>query len=653
MNKKVFLGAAFLVLGTSLTFGQEEQNEETVNELEEVVISDSKFGLKREQSGKVITKITQKELERSQGQSVATVLNRVAGIEINGNTSAPGQSLGYFIRGGRNRQVVIRVDGITVSDPSTITGEFDLRLLSVNQIKQIEILKGASSTLYGSGASTAVVNITTKSESKEAISANFQSSIGTNQSQEDQDYDVNEFVNLASVNGTLGKVSYLASFSNQFSDGLSAAERLPEDTSVVPFEDDAYSKFNVNAKVGYELNDRINIQLFGNLDQYKNEFDAGAGADAINDAFSRQLRAGASIEFEYTNGSVFFTNSYSLLDREFLSNTFASKNESRFYSYDVYNKYNFNDTFYTVLGVNGSNNDYDGFSAPSRNDELVRTIDDVVADFDIIDPYANVVYVSDFGLNVNLGARLNIHSAYGTHLVYSVNPSYTYKLDDTRSVKALASYSTAYITPSLFQLFSPNFGNSDLEPEENTTVEAGLEYLGGRKFRASVVYFTRFEENFVDFVDTGGFVFQYQNIGDDFTTSGVEFEVNSRLLEDKLSLTGNFTYTDVDEELSQIRIPEIKVNASVGYQINEKVFSSLSYQFNDDREDSFFNTTTFASEARTLDSYGILDFYLSYKLMQNFMVYGALNNVTNEDYQEIFGFSTRGRNLRLGFNLNF
>ncbi len=646
MNKKMFFGAAFLMLGSSIVFGQEEPIDEKVNELEEVVISDSKFNLKREQSGKVIAKITAEDLKRSQGQSVATVLGRIAGVVINGSNSAAGQSLNYYIRGGRTRQVAIRLDGVTISDPSAIAGEFDLRLLSVNQIESIEILKGASSTLYGSGAATAVINITSKAESKEQIAAHFASSIGTNQSQEDQDYDINEFVNLASVNGTLGKVSYLASFGNQFSDGLSAGEVTENGNA------DAFSKFNVNAKVGYQWNKNFKFQFFGNLDQFDNEFDQSDGSDANNDSFSRQLRGGASGELKYANGSFTFVNSYNLLERLFESDFFASKSESRVYTFDVYNKYNFNNMLYTVVGANGSYSDYTGFSANSRTQPLQETINDDVADFDIIDPYVNVVYTSQFGLNINAGARLNIHSEYGTHLVYSINPSYTYKFGENY-IKGLASYSTAYITPTLFQLNAPLFGNQDLDPEENSTIEGGLEFSSTKKFRVSAVYFLRNEENFVDFVDTGGFVFLYQNVEDDFSTDGVEFEVNSTLMDDKLSLRGNFTYTNVDEELSNIRIPEIMMNASIGYQVTDKTYTSLSYQFNDERKENSFDPVTFAPIPKELDAYGVLDFYISHQLMKNLSIYAAMNNITNEEYQEIFGFSTRGRNARIGFNLKF
>ncbi len=646
MNKKVFFGATFLMLGSSIAIGQEIQENETVNELEEVVISDSKFSLKREQSGKVITKITAEELGRYQGESVATVLTRTAGLFINGNGSAPGQNLGVYIRGGRNRQVVIRVDGLTVSDPSTSGGDFDLRLLSVNQIQEIEILKGASSTLYGSGAATAVINITTKSGSKEQISANFQSSIGTNQSQEDQGYDINDFVNFASVNGTVGKVSYVANFGNQFTDGISAAEAEGA-------ESDAFSKYNVYTKLGYQWNKNFKFHFFGNIDRYKNDFDAGAGVDGDNRFDSEQLRGGFAFELKYKNGSFNAVNSYALLEREFTS-SFPSRYESKIYTFDVYNKYNFNNTFYTVLGINGSNSDFNLFNIPFGSDALVQTINDNDADFDIVDPYVNVVYTSDFGLNVNAGARFNIHSTYGNQLVYSINPSFTHTFG-SNYIKGLASYSTAYITPSLFQLFDTAFftGNPDLDPEESTTIEAGVELSHEKRATVSVVYFNRKSENFITFDPT---TFVNFNSPTDIDVDGVELETTAKLVDDKLVIRANYTYTNIDKLDDNIRIPEHMFNANIGYQWNDKTYTSLSYQFNTERADNDFanvDPVTFAPTPVSLDSYGLLDFYVSHQLMKRLSVYASLSNITNEDYQEILGFSTKGRNARIGFNLEF
>ncbi|RZS93498.1 TonB-dependent receptor plug domain-containing protein [Aquimarina brevivitae] len=652
MNKSKVLAALCIAVNGAFLFAQQKETEQDVEALETVVISDSKFALEREKSGKVITTISQQELERSQGQSVATVLNRVAGIEINGSSSAPGQSLSYFIRGGRNRQVVIRVDGLTVSDPSFITNEFDLRLLAVDNIANIEILKGASSTLYGSGASTAVINITTKKPKDNRINANFQSTIGTNQSQEDQDYDLSEFVNSVGLNGTLHKLTYVVGFSNHFADDLSAAEKLPNDTSDATFKDDAFSRYNVNARVGYTFSEAFKLEVFGSLNEFKNQFDSGAGADAEFDSDSEQMEAGFVATYSYKNGNFVINNRYSLLERTFLADTYATLTDSRFYSYDMYNKYSIDNTFYTVVGVNGSNSDYNGFSAASRNDDFVQTINDNQADFDIIDPYANLVYTSDFGFNINVGARLNIHSEYDNQLVYSINPSYSYTFDNSY-IKGLFSYSTAYITPSLFQLYSPNFGNTDLEPEENSTIESGIEFSRNNNLRLSVVYFSRKEKNFVNFVDTGGFVFQYQNVSEDFDTYGLEVEATAKLLDNKLDVSGNFTYTNLDDVQSSVRIPEIKANANIGYQLSSKAYSSLNFQYVDARDDSFFNLNTFSSEDVVLDSYMLFDWYVNYQLLENMKIFAAVTNITNEEYQELFGFGTRGRNAKIGFNLSF
>jgi len=161
MNKKVcVLGVCCTLIST---FGFSQQDEETkVEQLKEVVVTNSRFEIKRENSGKVITKITQKELQHLQGKSIAEIINTKVGIEINGTKSNAGQNLSYIVRGGRNRQVLILIDGIQVTDASQISNDYDLRLLNADQVESIEILKGASSTLYGSGAATAVINIKLK-----------------------------------------------------------------------------------------------------------------------------------------------------------------------------------------------------------------------------------------------------------------------------------------------------------------------------------------------------------------------------------------------------------------------------------------------------------------------------------------------------------
>lgn len=641
MNRTKVL-CSILGLGMlSVGFAQKEQDSVKVEQLEEVVVTDSKFQLRRENSGKVITKITSEDLEKLQGQSIAEIIGRTVGVEINGVRSNAGQNLSYFIRGGRNRQVLILIDGVQVTDPSQITNDYDLRLLNADQVESIEILKGASSTLYGTGAATAVINIKLKEASKKAINLSLRSTLGTNQSSDENNYAIEDFRNSVSVNGQLGKFNYLASFGHQFTEGLSAIEGGTES--------DAFNSHNGNVKLGYKFSNAFKLSTYASFDNYKADFDDSFGMmDADNISISKQYRVGASPEFNYKRGSITVNAAYNDVERE-IESGFPSQFNAQSIVVDAFNRYNFSDTFYTVLGINYQDNQMESFTIPFGETDFSQEIDPETAQFTITDPYVNVVYVSDFGLNVNAGARLNNHSEYGNHFVYSVNPSYKIDLD-FGYIKGLASYSTAFITPSLYQLFEPSFGNPDLESEENQTIEVGAEINIKDRATLSLVYFTRNEDNFIDFVDTGGFVFQYQNIDESFTANGLELVAQIKVTKD-VNLNLNGTYTTLDEDLS-LRIPEIKVNTRLDYALSELTQISLSYQYNDEREDLVFNNETFKNDSVTLDSYGLLDFYISHKIINNKMtVFANLSNIFNEDYQELFGFTTKGRGFNLGFNL--
>lgn len=641
MNK---LMISALLCASTLVSAQELQKAEQLDS----VFIDTKVQLHRKNSGKVVTKITSETLERSAGKSVAQVINEVSGIEINGSRSNDGQNLGYFVRGGRNRQVVIMLDGVQVTDGSQIANDYDLRLVPTQNIEQIEIVKGASSVLYGSGAATAVINITTKKSGNKPIAAIFTSTIGTNQAQGVDTYRAEEFANSVNVNGTLGKFFYLATFNNRYVNGLSAIA-APEGEE--PFESDVFNSFDTFVNLGIYLTENIKMSQFFSFNKFKTGYDNFDFTDANHLSESRQLRTGGNFEWKYKNGKYVFNDSYTWIERE-LSDNFPVKFDSRFYALDNYLQHRLGEQLTAIVGFNFSTSNMNAFSIPFGESQFAQVIDKDNARFTIFDPYVNVVYVSDFGLNVNAGARLNTHSVYDNKLVYNINPSYNFALSEN-NLKVLASYSTAYITPSLFQIFNPSFGNEDLKPEENATIEAGLEFTTNTNFRASAVYFTRNEKNFVDFVtvDPVNFVSQYQNIADEFTANGVEVELYKRF-NSRWAGTANYTFTNTDERFA-LRIPEHKVNATVQFQPNVKTNFSLSYQYNTEREDRFFSMETFQQESVTLDAFGLLDFYVSHQVMENLRLFATVSNVFDEKYDELYRYSTRGRNVRLGFQLAF
>ncbi|MDG1379716.1 MAG: TonB-dependent receptor plug domain-containing protein [Flavobacteriaceae bacterium] len=607
--------------------------------LEEVVITDSRFNLKRENSGKIITVITQQDLNNQKGMTVADIINTVVGFEINGSKSNSGQNLSYFVRGGRNRQVLILIDGIAMTDASQISNDYDLRLLNIEQVERIEILKGASSTLYGSGAATATINIKLKTPSDRRFSLHLNSTMGSNRTTEGKNYDVHDFRNHVSLTGTLDNFQYLISFGNQYADGFSAVTSGKEP--------DVFNAYNGMFKIGYNLSDNFKLNVFGSQDKFKADFDDGFNKkDADNRLISFQNRVGFSSIFKYNKGSITVNSAVNETKRH-VQSSFPTRFEANNFFIDIFNRYQIDDAFYTVAGVQIQSSSMNNDFIPFGSTEFQENINSDASNFQLFDSYVNTVFQSQFGLNINLGIRLNTHSDYGTHLVYNFNPAIKKDIN-FGYIKVLGSVSSAYITPSLYQLYDPTYGNVTLLPEQNSTTELGVELGIQSRGILSFVYFKRTETNFIDFMDLGDYVFQYTNVSNEFVTKGFEF-VGDYKFSNKLRADLNATFVDLKNQVS-LRIPKFKLNGSLSYQMTKSSFVSVSYQYNDTRNDSIYNSETFANDNIRLKSYHLLNLYFSHKINKDkITLFGKLYNAINEDYQEIFGYSTRGRNVHFGF----
>lgn len=645
MNKK-FIGLSACALATVFSYAQKSDTLQ-VKILQEVVVSDTKFAQSREKSGKIIEVITSKDLETKKGQNLANVLSQVAGVEINGNQSFGGKNLGYYVRGGRNRQVAIYIDGVPVSDASGINFEYDLRLIPVEQIEKIEVMKGASSTLYGTGAATGVINITLKKSAKKEISGNAYINMGTQNTAETSKTSAQDLNQGLSVNGTINKVFYMTTLNSTETKGMS--EAAGED-----FEEDTFSRVNVLQKIGFKANDKLSFEFFGNYDRIKNTFDNSfdgiiANADDLNNnSFSEQFRIGFLPKYKYNKGEFAINAGASTIDRVLnISNSWSGTIDNYNYSgrsasIDAFNKYNFSKQVYLVLGVH-----YQYFDMTQK--DAYTDVAREGAKFNLLDPYATVVFNSEFGLNINAGTRFNTHSEYGNQVVYNFNPSYSL---ENLPLKVLASYSTAFITPSLYQLYGP-FGNLDLTPEENATLEFGFEsQLLDKKLTINAVGFYREEENTFGFYSNSAtFESYYINVDGTFNAKGVEASVRYSLSE-RFNIGGNYTFTQVEEQLNRL-IPKHKVNVDLNYKFKRGTFG-INYQYVDHRSDAYYDSNIWATRSVNLGAYQLVNASISYQIIPNrFHFFGAVTNILNDDFQEVTGYNTRGRNYKLGLSFLF
>lgn len=647
MNKIIIkLGAFALVFSANLVVAQEEKKEK-VEQLEEVYLSDSRFELKKENSGKVIYKITQKDIKENDGKTVVDLLDNIAGVEINGNNNADGSNLGLYFRGGRNRQVAVMIDDVLVSDPTGIASTYNLNLLNVNQIESIEILKGSSSTLYGSGAATGVINIKLKDATKSPINFNYSTSIGTNNTQRNRKTNFEELNENIGIRGTLNNFSYLASYTISKSDGMSAANDKNE---LTPFENDKFLGNNGLVKFGYQISNNASVELFANYNKYKYDYDGGAYFDSdINNGYEEELRVGLKTNYKYNKGQLVAIFSKSDLERGFDSfNGWTLETDSYLYkgnslSAEIINKYNITKKVQAILGIN-----YQDFD--NQTNTPFGNIDKDIANYSTIDPYLSAIYNSEKGFNLNVGVRLNNHSEYGGYLVYHVNPSYNVISKEDMKLKVLGSYSTAFIAPSTYQLFS-DFGNLDLNPEENTTMEFGVDVSYKDWLTASSVFFYREEESTIIFVtDPTTFASQYENAVGTSYIRGVETAVNI-IPTEKVNLNLTHTLTNKGDDLNYI--PKNKFTARVSTTLIKNMNFAIGYKNVDERTyfDQYGSFGT-AGEEVVLDTYNLIDLSANYTC-NNVTFFALLDNAFNEDYEDVLGFSTRGRNVKLGLRLNF
>ena len=635
MKKNSFY-ASSLCLFFAITTLTAQQKNDSIEQLNEVVVTATKFAIKKEHVGKIIYQITPEEIENLKGKTVADILDNIAGISINGSNSSAGKDKSIYIRGGRDRHVIVLIDGVSVSDPSGINTTFDLRLLSLNQIETIEVMNGAASTLYGSGAATGVINIKLKQPKAIPISMDYEVSLGTNNSQNDSKLNLNDFNQNITVNGILNKFSYLAAGNFSNVDGLSDAS---DENGDAKFESDQFKATNTFVRLGYKFNEQFNVQLFSNYDKDTYDFDGGAFSDSnINNGENEQLRFGFSSNFNYNKGMLSATASYNKNDRMLdIFNGWSNATDhfeytGKTYVADVINNYKFSDKFQLITGVNYQ-------KQSNQTNSPFGNIDEGLANYNTLDPYFTAVYNAPSGFNINAGARLNNHSEYGNHWVYNVNPSYNF----SKEFRIISSLSTAFIAPSTYQLFS-QFGNVDLKPEEDKSMEFGFIYSLKNKVEINSVFFYREEENAIilpDFVT-------YSNSDEKLNAKGVETEIKFNLLKNATIKLGHaFIYKNSDTDY----IPKHKITALI--ETNSIKNTYLSLRFKNISKRTYFDQWG-TGDNINLKAYSLVDLFASHHLIKDRLsLIVQANNIFNESYVETIGYTTKGRNFKAGLNFKF
>lgn len=155
-------GILFLVMGLPLP-GISQTDTLVINnklELEEVVISGQRSPVVYSRLSRIVGSITEEELDAMPVSALDDALRHVSGIDIR-QRGAMGIQGDLSIRGSSFDQNMILLNGIDVTDPQT--GHFALNLpVDITDVREIEVLKGPGSRIFGPNSFGGAVNIITK-----------------------------------------------------------------------------------------------------------------------------------------------------------------------------------------------------------------------------------------------------------------------------------------------------------------------------------------------------------------------------------------------------------------------------------------------------------------------------------------------------------
>ena len=629
MSKKLTL-TGWCVIVSLITCAQSQDSLQNVTQLNEVVVSASKIPLERKETAKPVQVISSQQIRNSEGKDLAQLLNEQSGIIINGAYSNPGKNKSVFVRGAGSEYTLILIDGIPITDASGFGGAFDLRLLPLQQIERIEILKGSQSTQYGSDAIAGVINIITRAPGEGTFSVQGSLSVGS----------LNTSEAAASVTGKKGLFGYNIGYSRFYTEGISEAQ---DNVDTVEFDKDSSQRNAVQANFEITPSKTLKIAPFFRYSEFDIEYDDGSFADAANTSNAKILNPGTKIS--YLKKKLIITGLYNFVqsDRAFNTSFSESVLKGRTHNFDAFASYSLSEKFQLIGGFYAQN-------AKMLDDETEKKD----PSFNTFSPYFSFLASGIGGLNAELGYRLNDHSEFGDYETYSAAISYTLPFGLT----VFGSYTTGFKSPNLNQLFGRFGPNPDLAPETSVSYEVGLSFdLPHKKLMWQVTYFDRSIDDVITFDNNIG----YQN-QDEQNDYGLEVELTYRF-SPKWSLAALYNFVDgeVTEPLGPeleitffnlIRRPKHSFVVTLNAEPFENLFVSLQGQYYGDRTDTFFNPETFATDPVDLDAYFLLNAYIEYKAIDKLSFFADFKNIIDTDFVESTGFSTLGFNLQTGIHFN-
>ena len=207
-------------------------------------------------------------IRASTADSLATLLQREAGVQLSRN-GGPGGATSVMLRGASGSQTVVLVDGVRIG--SATLADPTIAALPLAQIERVEILRGPGSSLYGADAVGGVVNIVTR-RADAGLRFDAAAAFGSDGGREAS----------AGARGVFGAWDLSATVAHESSDGGASAMRPGDPFGNYNPDEDGFERDSVQLRVGFAPapGHRIGLSLLrSELETQVDSFAAGTPPD--------------------------------------------------------------------------------------------------------------------------------------------------------------------------------------------------------------------------------------------------------------------------------------------------------------------------------------------------------------------------------------
>lgn len=602
----------------------ENIDDDRVSIAERIVVTATRTETPLRRVASTVTVITAEEIRRRQFRFVIDVLRSIPGVDVR-QDGGPGSRASIFIRGADSDHTLVLLDGVELNDPAAPSRLAILNSLTTDGIDRIEVLRGPQGTLYGADAIGGVIQIFTHRGvgAPTTIISGEGGSFSTGRGS----------VQVAGSNKTL---SYSVAASYTELNGFS--------TSNTGTEDDGYRNATGSGSFRWSLTDQLDLDVIARFTDDRVDFDGFIEEeDHFIDSRMELLKVQPRLSLRNGRWKQEFTLQEIRHERKTTS-AFPSRVRGELRTVSWQNEVKVGDSHDLVLGLEA--------------EEETARFDNFKTDATTVALFAqDAVALGDHGF-ATFGFRYDDHSEYGGEATYRATGGYEFKSKTT----IRGSAGTGFKAPSLLQLNPLGFGgNPTLSPERSRGFDVGIDQLlhDGSVLFGVTAFHNRIEHLIIPVFDVGSGTFLNLNI-DEARAKGVEAYINAQPLA-HLGFGFSYTFTDTEaigtpagfgltEGSELLRRPRHKASVEVhGKLLHGDLELSLGGRYVGSRAD--IDPISFsATEAA---SYQVYRLAASWRWTSVITVTARIENLLDEEYQDVLGFSTADRSGYVGIRMSF